>query len=210
MGRILQAVLLTAAAAMLVALASSAGRAGSDKPPPWKPFLPTDDYQEVSKRSLERIRTLAKDDSATAALRAEALILAGYTISAKDAAALAGVRQKAIKVATLAAGKDTAAEARKLAAELTAAKGDAKAAKETIDWPAAIGDIVDVMTPLAAKSKGGDGIAVELQLMRRSRAATASRRCSSAWPRSSSARPMPARWRRSWSSSASAWRPSAP
>jgi hypothetical protein len=158
-----RAILLTTAAAGLAALLTAAGRAGDEKKPLWRPFLPSDDYQELAKRSVDRIHALAKDDSATLALRAEALMLAGYTISAKDAAALAAVRQKAIKIATLADGKETAAEARKLAADLTTAKGDPKSVKETVDWPAAIGNINDVMVPLANKAKGGEGIPDVLQ-----------------------------------------------
>ena len=160
----------------VVALFGLAAPAGDDKTPTWKPFLPPDDFPDLTKRSLERIRTLAKDDGSANALRGEALILAGYTMSAnvKDVASAAGLRRKAIKVATLAAKKETADEARKLAADLAMVKldakgkGDAKTKTDpkggaTIDWPAAIGDIADIMTPLASKAKGGEGIHADLQ-----------------------------------------------
>jgi len=39
---------------------------------------------------------------------------------------------------------------------LAQAKGDAKAKIPTIDWPAAIGDIEDLMTLMANKAKGGE------------------------------------------------------
>ena len=149
--------------------------AGDDKAPAWKPFLPADDYPELAKRSLDRIRTLAKDGDPRA-LRGEALILAGFTMSAtlKDVTSASGVRQKALKVATLAGSKDSADEARKLAADLAAVKidvktkGDSKGKTDVrggpaIDWPMAIGDINDVMTPLASKAKGGEGIRADLQ-----------------------------------------------
>jgi hypothetical protein len=147
----------------LFAVASASGSAGGEPPAGWKPFLAPDDFQELTKRSLERLHALAKESKSSAALRAEALILAGYTISTKDAPAWANLRQKALKVATLAANKDTADEARKLAADLSAAKGGPKSGGKPIDWPTAIGDIGDLMTPLANKAKGGDGIAADLQ-----------------------------------------------
>jgi hypothetical protein len=162
MSRKIGTMVVNLAAATLLALMAAPGQTGGDKTPTWKPFLPPENYPELVKRSLDRIHTLAKDAEATAALRAEALILAGCTISAKDPTASAGLRERAITIATLAAVKDGGDRARKLAAELAQAKGDAKAKIPTIDWPAAIGDIVDLMTPLANKAKGGEGILAEL------------------------------------------------
>jgi hypothetical protein len=163
MSRMIGTMVVNLAVLTLLALMAAPGQTGSDKAPTWKPFLPQDTYQEMVKRSLDRIHTLAKDSEATAALRAEALILAGCTISTKDPTTTAGLRLRAITIATLAAEKDGGEKARKLAAELAQAKGDAKAKIPTIDWPAAIGEIVDLMTPLANKAKGGEGIPAELQ-----------------------------------------------
>lgn len=163
MSRIIRTMVVNLAVLTLFALMAAPSQTGGDKASTWKPFLPQDTYQEVVKRSLDRIHTLAKDAEATTALRAEALILAGCTISTKDPTASAGLREKAITIATLAAVKDGGDKARKLAAELAQTKGDAKAKIPTIDWPAAIGDIVDLMTPLANKTKGGEGIPIELQ-----------------------------------------------
>jgi hypothetical protein len=165
MSRIVAAFVTALTMTSLFVESPAPGQAGSDKTPVWKPFLPPDGYQELVKRSTDRLRALAKDTEATSALRAEALMLAGYSISTKDPAASAGLRHKAIKVATLAAQKDGDEQARKLAADLTPAKSDAKAAIPTIDWPAAIGDVVDLMTPLANKIKGGEGLAAELQYL---------------------------------------------
>jgi hypothetical protein len=165
MSRMLGALIPALALTLLFVQGVAPGPAGADKTPVWKPFLSPDGYQELVKRSTDRLRMLAKDAEATSALRAEALMLAGYSISAKDPTASAGLRHKAIKVATLAAQKDGDEQARKLAAELAPAKSDAKAAIPTIDWPAAIGDVVDLMTPLANKTKGGEGIATELQYL---------------------------------------------
>jgi hypothetical protein len=163
MTRMIRTMVVNLAVTMLLALVATPGQTGGDKTPTWRQFLPPDNYTEMAKRSLDPIHALAKNAEATEALRAEALMLAGYTMSTKDPAATAGLRQKAITIAALAAEKDGGDKARKLAAELAQAKGDAKAKIPTIDWPAAIGDIVDLMTPLANKAKGGEGLPAELQ-----------------------------------------------
>lgn len=159
MHRLLGAPLMILAVAVVVA---APGRAGNAKAPAWKPFLPADAYQELARRAVNRIRGLAKEDDADG-LRGEAIILAAYTISTKDPAGSASLRQQAIKIATLAAAKDTAAEACKLATGLTLLKGGTKKNAVAIDWPAAIGSLGPVMKPLASKAKGGEGIAVDLQ-----------------------------------------------
>jgi hypothetical protein len=141
---------------------SSISEAGGEKAPPWKILLPPAAYNELARRSVDRLHELARDDGATASMRAEAIILAGYTMSAKDTAGPTAMRQKAVQIATL-AQKDAAAEARKLAAELTLSKTATKETGPSVDWLAVIGSIADVMTPLANKSRGGDGLPPELQ-----------------------------------------------
>jgi hypothetical protein len=163
--RIFAALVFVVALTPFFGQGSAVGQAGPEKTPAWKQFLPADACKELVKRSTDRVHVLAKDAEATNALRAEALMLAGYSISTRDPTASAGLRHRAIKVATLAAQKDGDAQARKLAAELAPAKSDAKAVIPTIDWIAAIGDVVDLMTPLATKAKGGEGIATELQYL---------------------------------------------
>jgi hypothetical protein len=167
MSRIIRGLVPTLAVAMLLALTCVPGATGgdkSDKSAGWKAFLPSDIYQDLVRRSLERIHALAKDPAAPGGgLRAEAVILAAYTISTKDSATSALLRQKAVKIATLAAEKESADEARKLASDLTTAKGDTKGTAPAIDWPAVIGDIDDLMAPLANKARGGEGIPADLQ-----------------------------------------------
>jgi hypothetical protein len=163
MSRTIRTMVVNLAVVTLLGLIAAPGQTGGDKGPTWRQFLPPDNYAEMAKRSLDRIHTLAKNAEATEALRAEALILAGYSISAKDPTATAGLRHKAITIATLAAEKDGGDKARKLAAELAQAKGDAKAKIPSIDWPAAIGDIEDLMTLMANKAKGGEGLPADLQ-----------------------------------------------
>src|SRR5437870_1159202 len=77
----------------LLALSSISGQAGGDKASAWKQFVPAPAYEALSQRSLERIGKMAKDDKASLQdLRAEAVILAGYTMSVKDRQSLAGMR----------------------------------------------------------------------------------------------------------------------
>jgi hypothetical protein len=166
MYRLIGAVLLTSTAALALILLPPTECAGGAKAPPWRSFLPYSAYQELVRRSVSRIHTLAKDSDAVDALRAEAVILAGYTISAKDNVGSQALRQSAIQIATLAGKTETAEEGRRLAAALTVPKGGASGTTKgapTIDWPVAIGRIRAVMVPLASKAKGGEGIAMELQ-----------------------------------------------
>jgi hypothetical protein len=166
MYRLIGTVVLTCAAALSLILLPPPDSAGGAKSPTWRSFLPYSAYQELVRRSVSRIHTLAKDADAADALRAEAVILAGYTISAKDNVGSTTLRQSAIQIATLAGKADTAEEARKLAAALTVPKSGASGTTKgapTIDWPVAIGRIRAVMVPLASKAKGGEGIAMELQ-----------------------------------------------
>jgi hypothetical protein len=69
------------------ALAALAAQAGSDKV--WRPFLSNEAYQELAKRSKERIAKLPKGDKTA---RAETEILAGYALSLKDAKSGAKVK----------------------------------------------------------------------------------------------------------------------
>ena len=135
------------------------------KTPPWKAYLAPDDFQEVAKRSLDRVRVLTRDPRAMGSLRAEAVILAGYTMGVTDAAAFAGFRQKALKLAQLAGDPKNDEEARKAARELLTLKLNVKPVGPPIEWTAAIGEVADLMNPLAAKAKRGDGIATELQYL---------------------------------------------
>lgn len=161
MSRLSRIVVFVLAPAAVLAALSVAGQAGGNKAAVWKPFLPESAYSELSRRSLERIGRLAKDDKAELKdLRAEAVIFAGYTRSTKDRADRAELRQTAALVA-IDAAKDNAAAARKIAAQLAAGKPD-KAAEPVKSWPAVTGDIKDVMMVFANQAKGGEGIPAEL------------------------------------------------
>ena len=153
------------AAGTLFMLPAPAKAQAGAKTPLWKAYLAPDDFQEVTKRSLDRIRVLTRDPRALGSLRAEAVLLAGYTMSTTDPAALAGFRQKALKIAQLAGESDNAEEARKAAREILTLRWNVKPVGPAIEWSAAIGDVADLMSPLAAKAKRGDGIAPELQYL---------------------------------------------
>jgi hypothetical protein len=151
-------------ACLLPALGSMLGQAGDEKAAMWKRFVPAPAGEELSRRCLERIGKLAKDDKAPLKeLRGEAILLAGYAMSTKGEP-LAGLPrpQQLVQLASLADSKETAAAAHKLAAQLAAGKIDAKAIGEVKNWPEVIGDINDVMNPLATREKGGEGIHPDL------------------------------------------------
>jgi hypothetical protein len=149
----------------LSALWAPSGEAGDAKAPAWKHFLPRQEYEELTKRSLARLGGLAKDEkSEIGDLRAEALILAGYAMSTKTGP-LASLPQpaQAVKIADLGARKDGAEAARKLAIKLATATADEKDTVEIKNWRGAIGDIKDIMYPFATRAKKGEGIHAALQ-----------------------------------------------
>ena len=84
MNRIASTLACTLTLLSLLALWAPTGEAGGAKAPAWKQFLPDKEYEELTKRALARLGTLAKDEkSEISDLRAEALILAGYAMSTK-------------------------------------------------------------------------------------------------------------------------------
>src|SRR5260370_41194680 len=101
MSRMIRTMVVNLAVVTLLGLIAAPGQTGGDKAPTWRQFLPSDNYAEMAKRSLDRIHTLAKNAEATEALRAEALILPGYPTSAKDPPATAGLRYRPITTAPL-------------------------------------------------------------------------------------------------------------
>jgi hypothetical protein len=162
MSRIGLIVLFTLALTGLAAFGTTSGQAGGDKGTAWKTFIPDQAYEELTRRSLERIGALGRSDKGLGDLRAEALVLAGYTVSAKDGPSKIPLRHSAVVLATLLEQKDGADAARKLAAALAAGnvgdKGD-----PVKDWRAVIGDVNDVMILVATKARKGEGIHADLQ-----------------------------------------------
>lgn len=162
MSRLSRIVVFVLAPAAVLAALSVAGQAGGNKAAVWKPFLPASVYTKLSKRSLERLGRLAKDDKAPLTeLRAEALILAGAAMSTNKNAAVTANLYEAELLADLAGNKDKAKAARDMAAEL--ARGIPPVlGRNPKKLPEAIGDIKDVMMVFANQAKGGEGIPAEL------------------------------------------------
>jgi hypothetical protein len=152
----------TLAAPALVVTLIAIGQAGDPPPGAWKPFLPSAAYEELSKRSLERIGKLAKEDKTPIKeLRAEALILAASAMSTKGVPS--ALPKQAAQLATLAGKKDGAGAARQFAGQVAAGKADDKGVAPVKDWRMVIGDINDVMTPFSNRDKGGEGVHPDLQ-----------------------------------------------
>jgi hypothetical protein len=147
---------------LMMAFASGAAiQAGGDKAGTWKAFLPEPAYVELTRRSLDTIGKAAKDAKAPLTeLRVEALMLAAYAKSVKDAENTAAFGKGAVALAVAAGMKNNADAARKLALELAAHKSVAGGG--TSDLHIAIGDIKDVMMLFANKAKGGEGVHADL------------------------------------------------
>ncbi|HZZ78125.1 MAG TPA: cytochrome c [Gemmataceae bacterium] len=124
---------------------------------PWTPTLPADVYKILTERSIMTIEATAKSggDGAASRIDAEALILAGYTFSVKDASTK--LRDKALFASVKArtnAIKELADFSKLDAAE---AKADLKQLLSRKESLAAIMEIY------RNKAKGGEGIHADLQ-----------------------------------------------
>jgi hypothetical protein len=145
----------------LLTLWAPFGEAGGAKPHGWKQFLPAKQYEELTKRALARLGTLAKaDKSEISDVRAEALILAGYAMSTK--APRMPRPGQVVGIAHAGSRKDGVDAARALAIMVAAGKDDEKT-PDVKDWRGAIGDVKDIMYPFATHAKKGEGIAPELR-----------------------------------------------
>jgi hypothetical protein len=138
---------------------SAAKEAGGDKATPWKPFLSGDAYKELTGRSIKAIEAAAKsgDKNALAKIELEAALLAGFTLSVKnanddDVAKLRG--------AALAARKQ---DLKKLAEFGQSIKTAPKALGEVKDWKSRLPELEELMVFFRNKSKGGEGLHADLQ-----------------------------------------------
>ncbi|MCI0458117.1 MAG: hypothetical protein L0Z62_14230 [Gemmataceae bacterium] len=156
---------LAAALMTAVCLLTRPGSAG-DKGDVWKPFLPGDAYQELVKRAAKAIEeALEGTPSEEAVKRAQfnALMIAAYTMNAKEPGEGAALRAAALKIAKLAAQKGKAAEARKMAASVAALKGEAGAKGDFGKPQDYVEERHDVMEHFKTKMKGGEGLHPLLQ-----------------------------------------------
>src|SRR5205814_8662965 len=92
-----------------------------------------------------------------------ALLIAAYTMSAKDDGAGASLRTGALKLAKTIPQKGKLADARAQASMLLKAKVNPADKGEPGDWKAYLEDRADLMEHFKTKMKGGEGIAPALQ-----------------------------------------------
>ena len=120
------------------------------------PILPADAYKELSERSIKAIEEMAKANGPAARekINVEAAILAAYTLSTKSAGDDAVAQ---LRGAALAAPK---ADLKALAAFGNTIKAAPKAPANGKNLKV---ELVDLMEIFRNKSKGGEGIHVDLQ-----------------------------------------------
>src|SRR5690348_10980295 len=105
---------------LLALLGLTFGLAGGGGPrTEWRPFLPANAYKELVAQEVRDAQAAVGKDDFDVAQRGKvaALMIAGYTLSAREADPkhLAAVRAAALKLAEVLGEKDRADEARKLA-----------------------------------------------------------------------------------------------
>jgi hypothetical protein len=152
--------------ALLAIACLVAGAGGGDKGAAWKQFLPPEAYKELVGRAARATEQAlaSKGDEAVRKAQFNALMIAGYTMSAREGGeALAGVREAALRLVKLASEKGKEEEARKLAASLAsgAVKGGGK--KDFANPKDYLADINDLMIHFRTVKKGGEGLPPALQ-----------------------------------------------
>lgn len=147
----------TCALLLLMFVVGVQGQAG-DKPSPWKAMLPDDIYKELTARSIKTIEDAAKADLGTT-IEAEAAILAGYTLSVKNANddAVVTLRASALRAGQLVHDKKSLKPLVAFGAMVKTAKEGNKELKIHLH------DVDDLMAIFRGKAKGGEGIHADLQ-----------------------------------------------
>jgi hypothetical protein len=152
-----------AATPILLFLVLSRSHAGGEQGGAWKPFLPADAYKELTKRSIANIETTATSGAKDAAekIEAEAAIIVAYTLSVKnrDDAAFSKLRGAAL----LAVQKARNGELKKLADFGKSIASAPNAAAEKITRKEYLQELPWAMEIFKGKSKGGDGLHMDLQ-----------------------------------------------
>ncbi len=153
-------------AALAVGLATAISSAGGARGA-WKRFLPADDYKALVHEEMQNIRAAVGKDDFDVVQRGKvaALMIAGYTLSARDADANnLAVRAAALKLAEVLGEKDRVDEARKLAESIAALKGSGAAAPGGADFRKYVTSKLALMVMYMPKDKGGSGLPPALQL----------------------------------------------
>jgi len=153
--------------ALLAGLLVSSGTRGQGKAGIWKPFLPDDAYKELVERAHKDLNASlnAKPFDEDEAVKAQyaAVLVAAYNLSSpkgnKDVAATA------LKLAEVLKNPKKLAEAKSLAADLTAGKAGAGAAN-LLGQPMTnfVEDKAAIMAFFKTKEKGGEGLPETLQI----------------------------------------------
>jgi hypothetical protein len=130
---------------------------GGDQGAPWKPFLPADAYKELTRRSIKVIEEAAGsgDKNASGKIGLEAVILAGYTLSAPNSK---NESVATLRSAALAAPSQDIKKLTDFGKSIPAlAKAPAK------DLKASLPEVRDLMDIYRGKAKRGEGIHASLQ-----------------------------------------------
>jgi hypothetical protein len=156
-----------ALAAGLAVLAGT-GNAGGDKANPWKPILPADTYKELIQRESKTLQDILAgnpDEDKLFKAQFAALMIAGYTLSTKDAedAQKSAVRTTALQVARIVMDKGKLGEAKKLALTLPNPKADGQT-KSNLEVKSYLPEIGEFMNFFRTKGKGGEGLHPSLHL----------------------------------------------
>jgi hypothetical protein len=158
---------LAAGATLAAALCFVAGFGGAQgSKAAFKTFLPAEAYKELVARSAKAIdaNLASPDEDSLKRAQVHAALIAGYTLSAQappgDAA---GVRTAALDLATIVTNKAKLNQAKKLASNLAALKGEPGGTAKTDLLAKYPEDVDDLMNLLRTKAKGGEGIAPALQ-----------------------------------------------
>jgi len=137
--------------------------AGGGKGPAWMPMLPDDAYKVLTERSIQAIEDAAKSDAKNAAdlIEIEAAVLAGYTLSIKEAKGdAASTLRGAAMQATVAARAKDLAKLKDFKKSIAAAP---KAPAEMKDVKTYLHATEPMMKAFLSKAKGGEGIHTDLQ-----------------------------------------------
>jgi hypothetical protein len=158
MNRYLVASLIVMSATVFVV--AIRGQAGNDTGA-FKAILPAEAYKELTQRSIGRVEAIAKSNAKDAAEKceAEAAILVGYTLSVKDNDEAAKLRNAAIVAVQWARN----GQIKKLAEFSKTIASSPKTPADRVGRKEYLQELNWLMETFRGKTKGGEGLHVELQ-----------------------------------------------
>lgn len=159
-------------AALAIGFVGPSTQAGGEKSM-WKKFLPKNVFKELVSREVGIVKKHigTKDFETARRARVAALMIAGYTLSAKDGDAknLKAIRNTALRLAEVLGEEGKADEARKLADALASFKGVPAVKGQSQNFKMYVNNDYYLMVPYMPKKKGGDGLHKGLQFSSRLR-----------------------------------------